>query len=385
MRILFTCYPGYGHLHPMLPLARAAVRDGHEVVFATGSDVPPRAQTYGFETWVVGLSSREVAARFNERHPDNDRLSAPERLPLVVPGMFVDIAARATLPDLERRVRDWRPGLIVHDQTEFAAAILGVGTGIPTVTHGWGPRVPLDLVPAVFDAVVKLAAEHGYEDPLGAAAAAPYVDICPPGLQFPGESFWTRLEPMRHEDPPVADGERLPEAVERLPHGETLYVTLGTVVNTRPGVFEEILAGLADLEMNVVVTVGPDEDPARLGEQPHHVHVAQFISQGLLLPRCRAVLAHAGAGTMLGALSHGVPQVLLPQGAEQFVNAAACAMAGAAEVVPPDQLDAATVRGALDRVLAEDSYAAAARRLQAEIAEMPAADETLARLLQPLQ
>ena len=50
MRILFTCYPGFGHLHPMRPLARASARRaGHEVAFATGPDLAPRAQSYGFD------------------------------------------------------------------------------------------------------------------------------------------------------------------------------------------------------------------------------------------------------------------------------------------------------------------------------------------------
>ena len=384
MRILFCCYPGYGHLHPMLPLARAAIRAGHDVVFATGADVVPRVESYGFDTWTAGLSSEDVVACFNERYPDNEEMSAPERLSLVVPRMFVDIAARAMLPDLQERARDWRPDLVVAEQSAFAGAILAVSCGVPQVTHGWGPRVPMHLVDIVAPAVEALAEEHGVEGVIATSAGSPYVDICPPGLQLPGESFWAHLEPMRHEDPPVGVGDTLPAAVEALPYPDTVYVTLGTVVNTRPGIFEEILGALADLEMNVVVTVGPDEDPSRLGDQPAHVHVEQFIPQGLLLPRCRAVVAHAGAGTMLGALAHGVPQVLLPQGAEQFINAAACAMAGAAEVVTPDQLGAGAVRAALDRVLAEDRHAEAAGRLRDEIAAMPAADETLARLLEPL-
>ena len=35
MRVLCSCLPGFGHFHPMVPLARALVEAGHEVAFAT--------------------------------------------------------------------------------------------------------------------------------------------------------------------------------------------------------------------------------------------------------------------------------------------------------------------------------------------------------------
>jgi UDP:flavonoid glycosyltransferase YjiC (YdhE family) len=377
VRILFTCYPGFGHLHPMLPLARAAGRAGHEVAIATGPDLVPRAESYGFTTWTAGLSSAETVERYLARHPDSNALPPAERLRKVVPHMFVDIAARSRVPDLRELIRNWRPDLIVHDQSELGAPIVAAEAGIATVVHGWGPRMPAELIELTEPAVERLAAELGVHDVAEAVRDALYVDICPPGLQLPGEPAWTRIQPLRHEDPEPGPDERLPDAFDRLPHPDTVYVTLGTVVNKAPGVFEAILGGLETLDVNLIVTVGPDVDPEWLGPQPPHVVVERFIPQALVLPRCRAVVAHAGAGTMLGALARGVPQVLLPHGAEQFINAAACAQAGAALVLDPAEITPESVRAAAGRVLGDDGFTAAARRLQAEIAAMPSADEAL--------
>lgn len=168
------------------------------------------------------------------------------------------------------------------------------------------------------------------------------------------------------------------DAIGALPRADTVYVTLGTVVNKLPGVFETMLQALEGLDVNAVVTVGPDVDPGRLGRQPPHVLVERYIPQALVLPRCRAMVAHAGAGTMLGALSHGVPQVLLPHGAEQHLNAEACRRAGAALVLRPEALDAPAIREALIRVLREPRFAQAAVRLRDEIAAMPSPGEALA-------
>jgi UDP:flavonoid glycosyltransferase YjiC (YdhE family) len=41
---------------------------------------------------------------------------------------------------------------------------------------------------------------------------------------------------------------------------------------------------------------------------------------------------------MLGALTHGLPQLLLPQGGDQFVNSQACQHAGVALVLSAQQV-----------------------------------------------
>jgi UDP:flavonoid glycosyltransferase YjiC (YdhE family) len=380
MRILFTCYPGFGHLHPMLPLARAALRAGHEVAFATGPDVAPRAGSFGFDSWPVGLTGGETVERYLARYPDSNDLPPAERLRKVAPRMFVDIAARSRVDALRERAERWGTDLIVHDQSEFAGPIVATALGTPTAVHSWGPMMPAELLELIEPALGSLAAEHGVDDLSRVLEDPVYVDICPPSLQLPGGPQWKRIQPVRHEDPQPAPGEALPAAASRLPHTATVYVTLGTVVNKLPGVFEAVLAGLAGIEVNAIVTVGPDVDPGRLGPQPAHVLVERYIPQSLVLPRCRAIVAHAGAGTMLGALAHGVPQVLLPHGAEQHLNAEACRRAGAAFVIAPERVSAEVIRTALERVLEEPSFADAARRLRDEIAAMPSADEALAAL-----
>ncbi len=48
--------------------------------------------------------------------------------------------------------------------------------------------------------------------------------------------------------------------------------------------------------------VGPDGDPAALGDVPPHVHPERFVPQEKVLPHLDIVVHHGGTGTMLGAL-----------------------------------------------------------------------------------
>jgi MGT family glycosyltransferase len=173
----------------------------------------------------------------------------------------------------------------------------------------------------------------------------------------------------------AADGDA-PPWLERL--GRPLvYVTLGTVFNERTA-FRPLLEALDGLRVPALVTVGRDGDPAALGAVPARVRVERFVPQGHVLPRCAAVVCHAGSGTVLGALAAGVPLVLLPQGADQFENAARCERAGVAVVLWPGEVNAATVGAALRDVLASPELAGAARALADEIAGLPDADEAAA-------
>jgi MGT family glycosyltransferase len=169
--------------------------------------------------------------------------------------------------------------------------------------------------------------------------------------------------------------EGLPDWVQRLPERPTVYMTLGTVTNTDMAVFRSALEGLADEPVNLIVTVGRDNDPTAIGQVPQNARIERYIPQSLLLPHCSAVISHAGSGTTLAALSHGLPQLLIPQGADQFVNADRCERAGVGLRLLPDQVTAAAVTDGVGALLVGDTYGRQARRLQAEMASMPTPEE----------
>ncbi len=109
----------------------------------------------------------------------------------------------------------------------------------------------------------------------------------------------------------------------------TVYVTLGTMYNQNLDVFRTVLDGLRGDELNVVVTVGNQNDPAAFGPQPDNVQIHRFVPQDLVLPECTLAVIHGGAGSTVGALAFGLPLVLVPQGADQFFNTERVVAAGA--------------------------------------------------------
>jgi MGT family glycosyltransferase len=163
-----------------------------------------------------------------------------------------------------------------------------------------------------------------------------------------------------------------PAWVSSLPGKPTVYFTLGTVFNLESGdLLARVLAGLRALPMNVLVTVGRDIDPSELGTQPSHVTVEQFVPQSSVLPHCDLVVSHGGSGSVIGALAHGLPSVLIPIGADQPQNAKRCEDLGVARVLDAVGLTKDGVSAAVEAVRRDPAYRRNAERLRDEIAALP--------------
>ncbi|HVM01566.1 MAG TPA: glycosyltransferase [Acidimicrobiales bacterium] len=381
MRVLATCVPGYGHLHPMVPLALALGGAGHQVAFATEERFCRRVEQVGLPAIPAGMGPGKVFER---------TLALPDVAP---PGpdhaarfgaqMFAAVAAPAKVPDLVEAVGRWRPDLVVTDVTDFAGPVAAAVAGVPCVAHGLGPLFPMELFEAAEELVAPTWRAWRQEPrPLGGMFDAAYLDTCPPSLR-PGDAgrVSTVTRPLRPVPFDALPSESLPPWADDLGARPVVYVTLGTVENEAPGVLEAAVEGLRDEPVDLVVTVGPSRDPDELGPQPPHVHVERYVAQSLLLPRCEVVVAHGGSGTMLAALALGLPLLLLPQGANQFANAERCAALGVAVCLGPAEVGPDAVRRAVRRLREDPSYRSGAGAVAAEIAAMPPPDDVVPDLV----
>ena len=120
-----------------------------------------------------------------------------------------------------------------------------------------------------------------------------------------------------------------------------------------------------------MVTVGPDGNPEAFGSVPDNVSVYRYVPQTQLLPRCSVVVSHAGSGTFVASLDHGIPQLCLPQAADQFLNAQQCAAAGAGLRIPPADVTRESVRQAAAQLIGDEQFRTNAQLIQKEIASMP--------------
>jgi UDP:flavonoid glycosyltransferase YjiC (YdhE family) len=334
-RFLFSFTGGTGHAEPLLPLARAAAAAGHTVAL-TGrrSAVGP-----DFELAFFPTGTERPPRRIPMRELDREREQREFR-------GFAGPRARERADEVQALCAEWRPDVVVCDETDFGALLVAERLGLRyaavfTTAPGF---IPPDLR-------VALRAD---------LVLSPF----PPSLRDPGPAHCFRtVAGSRCEGPP------------------TVYFTLGTVFNLESGdLFTRVLAGLRELEVDVVATVGRQLDPAELGPQPGRVRVERYLPHSAVLPRCDAVVSHGGSGTVLGALAHGLPSVLLPMGADQPWNAARCEELGVALQLDALRATPNDVHEAVSKVLEDPSYRAATERVRDEIRALPGAGHAVTLL-----
>ena len=127
--------------------------------------------------------------------------------------------------------------------------------------------------------------------------------------------------------------------------------------------------------MRVLVTIGAEQPMEDLGPVPANVHVERFVPQDDVLPHAAAAVCHGGSGTVLGALAAGIPLVVQPMFADQPTNAERVAASGAGIGLPTAPPSPETLRAALVKVLEQEPFRAAARKVASEMAALPLVDE----------
>jgi MGT family glycosyltransferase len=174
--------------------------------------------------------------------------------------------------------------------------------------------------------------------------------------------------------------ENLPDWIAHMPKQPTVYASLGTVFNHMTGLLSSILEGLRDEPINLILSVGRNTDPQTFGKQPPNVHIERYIPQSLLLPYCDLLVTQGGSGTMMDALSHGLPMVMIPIGADQPENAQRCAELGVARVLGRGERTAQTIRDAVREILRNPQFTQNAQHIQQEIDAMPGLDYVVSLL-----
>jgi UDP:flavonoid glycosyltransferase YjiC (YdhE family) len=95
-----------------------------------------------------------------------------------------------------------------------------------------------------------------------------------------------------------------------------------------------------------------------------------------VLPRCAALVSHAGIGTLAQGLAAGVPQLTMPMGFDQPDNATRLQRLGVARWLVPARFDGERVATELAGLLDDNGTAARCRRWSDQIGAHDAIEET---------
>jgi UDP:flavonoid glycosyltransferase YjiC (YdhE family) len=381
MRVLLTTNPQSGHWHPLVPFAEALRAAGHEVAFASTPVACVAISTLGFHCFPAGADeTAEDGQARRERQaalPGTDVSAASANL-------FAGVWAERRLPDLRAICAAWQPTILVRENLEFTGCIVAERQGLPHAVvqvTAWRPW----FHPRLVAPLNRLRRSVGLPPDPDLSMLYRYLLLSPvpASYQDPSAPLPPTAYVVRHVAFDRSGGEEfLPAWVGELPDRPVVYATMGTAYNRVGSILETIVAGLRDEPITLIVTTGRDQDPAAFRPQPPHVHLERYVPQSLLFPRCDLVITHGGTGTVMTALAHGLPLVIVPVFSDQPDNARRCEQLGVAKVIAPGDRTPEAFRDAVRAMLQDPSYRRNAEGLREEMQALPSLEQAVALLEQ---
>ncbi|GGU51349.1 glycosyltransferase [Lentzea flava] len=344
MRVLVVAAPLLGHVFPLMPLALALRDNGHDVVVATGGEAL-RVSDSGLPVEdVVPANVRfgPIALRIMVMHPlvAKREMEGSGRLDFVS-RMFGTVGDAMTEP-LRALAARWKPDVVVHEPL----AVAGSALGVPSIVHDVSVFDGLELTRAVG---ARMKAE--------VRSPATVLRTSPRSLgEFPGG------QPMRF----VAysgDGE-VPRWLAEPAGKPRILVSRSTAPGPGAGRMMAAVVKAAEHVDAEFVLVRPE----RAEGLPDNVKTVGWVPIPRVLPFCDGIVHHGGAGTLLGALAAGVPQLVEPGPGDRATHAKAVMRRGAGLAATPK----AVTPELLTRLIEDSGLQRAAAEVRDEIAAMPA-------------
>ncbi|MFI6106344.1 macrolide family glycosyltransferase [Streptomyces sp. NPDC051310] len=353
--------PMAGHVMPTLGVVRELVQRGHRVRYAV---------TPGFEGQVRAAGAEPV---LYEAPPQGE---APEDMVLGVTQVLgVNLGA---LPRLEEAFSGDRPDVVLHDVYAWTGPLLAARWGVPAVqlapTH-----IPYEGLVQEFFGLADISAIPGFPQlaealaDFGVPGGVHTLTLAPPRcIAFLTKSFQRRAETVKagqaHWVGPVI-GDRSFQGSWHAPAGAgtVVYVSLGSQFNRRPEFYRTCVEALAGSGRHVVLSVGEQVAEAGLGPVPEGVEVHAAVPQMDVLSAASVFVTHGGMGSVMEALSLGVPMVVVPQMAEQRVNAEQVERLGLGVHLPRERATAEALRQAVLAVGSDERMAAAVAGMRQEV------------------
>jgi UDP:flavonoid glycosyltransferase YjiC (YdhE family) len=348
MRILFCSLGSPGFLFPAIGLAAELRSRGHEVAFATAKDAAPY------------LDHAEL-----RRIPCGDRDASSFQ----TPHWFHSLAVALQIRHIDHALARFAPDLMIGQPLTLGPSIVQERTGLPSVvqglaTHLWpggGPRQPASAL----SEERCLWRHHDMMRHLNEArslAGLRALHCSPEASPLLGDLLLLRTIPALHGGPgepgrvhlvgaclwePAARDNALESWLDdtRRRGAPLVYVQHGRSFGG-PGFWRPLVDAFAGGPLVFAASTGRMD--CEVGEtSPGRCFLRPHLNQSEVLPHAQLMIGSASSAAVLGALTHGLPCLLIPAGGEQLDLAEQVQRAGAARILAAETLTADSLQEAV--------------------------------------
>ncbi len=362
MRVLLTTSAEKGHLNPLVGVAQWLLREGHSVGWLTVPESAPVLREIGVEVVELEVGTQAPPALVTSGEALARLVLDENALAGWIRGLLLD-AVPAQIEPMRAVLRRFRPDVVGLDGMLYAAAIaahleklryVGISSALTLLA-------PQDLDIALLRTVRSLAADRqALFERQGMCPEFRTCELLSPLLNvafttqaFVGEgvAIPPNTELVGPSRPIAPRGDEVAFPWERLDGRPLVYVSFGSQISWQPELFRQICAAGAALDAQLVVSAGDLAEGAVAGTLPGDPIVVRYAPQLGILDKAAVVVSHGGANSVMEAMDHGVPLLLIPICNDQPVQAHFLARAGAGLSLERAEATASDIEGALRKLL----------------------------------
>lgn len=408
---VLTTLAASGHVGPFTSVAAELVRRGHQVVWYCDETFREPIERSGARLAGPTVGTFPLVDGLDEQYPELAGMAGPARAGWFIENVFAAPVA-GQYRDLSALVADEAADAVIADSTSLAAGILHEVEGTLWATLSiaplaipdpdvppFGPGLPppanamarkrLQMMAKVGQATVLRGATKRINAERATLGLKPqegvfdnnatpflYMQATAPSFEYPRRDKLSHLHFVGPLLPaPATAPPALPQWWEDLRgSGPVVLVTQGTL-DTNPGdLIVPAVRALADTEATVVVT-GAVDLPRLIDPLPANVRFAPFLPYDQLMPLVGVAVSNGGYGTVQLALSHGVPLVVAGATDDKPEVCARVAWSGAGINLATNKPSPKKIKQAVEQVLRDERYRAAAGRIQRDFAAHDAPKE----------
>jgi len=372
-KIAYIGVPAHGHTNPTLAVMKALVARGHHILY------------YNAESFRDKLARTGVDFRaYPEPMPSEKEMSATLHS-LINASLLLSSMSRPLTHHLLQEFKQEKPDVVIYDSAAMWGYVAARCHGLPQICfvttfvldgslHMLGARnlalfiwKSLPHAPKLLRWKNSMANEFGPDNSGGITEYAalnivfssqafhPENNFIDERFRFVGPSIDTTV---RSEDYPF---DKLEE------DKPCVYISLGTINNQDVDFYKTAFAAFAGFRAQFILSAGAHTNLTQFGNIPDNFIVKNYVPQLEILRKADVFVTHGGMNSVHEGLYYGVPEIVIPQQLEQYINGKRVVETGVG-LIPKGhhvgkQVSVEALRLTLDQILGDPSYKSNAARL----------------------
>jgi UDP:flavonoid glycosyltransferase YjiC (YdhE family) len=416
-RFLVASQPITGHVLPAIPVVRALVRRGHDVWWYVGRKFRAQVDAAGAHFVEYGQAYDYDDRDYDAAFPGRSALAGLKQTRFDLLKLFIEQAGKQH-HDLTAILARFPADVVLGDPSMFAAVMIEETGGPPSAIYnvsclglpgrevapfGLGLLPSASLLDRARNRVLRFLGPNLVFRQASQALALVCAELGVAPRKFEGSVLSPNLflqptveafEYRRSELPPQVHfiGALLDRPTEFVPphwwdelvagRSPVILVSQGTAATAPDQLVVPTISGLVDDDLMVIAAGIRDPDELGPSSLSANVRVERFIPFSPLLPFVDVYVTNGGFGGVQYALSNGVPIVVAGTTEDKLEIGNRVAYAGAGINLRTSTPTAQQVAGAVQTILRDSRYRAAAEAIQTELNRHDAPQEAAALLEQ---